>query len=76
MPGPKPAKKPKAKPVKYSDGTYSWIDGEDTLQVGTEIFVWLEVENEYKPEEAVTGLILEDGTTLDIDSEGKISYIS
>jgi hypothetical protein len=74
MAGPKPLKKPKPKPIKHSNGMYSFIDCEDTFAVGTEIFQWDELSEQYIEENAGTHT-LESGQDFEVDNEGKISNI-
>lgn len=74
MPGPKPPKKPKAKPVKHSSGSYSFIDCEEIFEVGTEIFQWSEEAQDYLHEDEGT-FTLESGQQFEVDNEGKISDI-
>lgn len=77
MPGPKPTKKPKAKPIKHASGVFSFIDCEDLFAVGTEIFQWDTTTEEYKKEDVGTYTIEADidVLTIDVDDDGKISNI-
>lgn len=74
MAGPKPPKKPKAKPIKHSSGMYSFLDCEDIFEVGTEIFQWDVVSEQYIKEDEGTHT-LESGQDFEVDNEGKISNI-
>lgn len=74
MAGPKPAKKPKPKPIKHASGNYSFIDAEDVFAVGVEIFQWDNTVSDYIKED-VGVHTLESGQQFDVNDEGQISNI-
>jgi hypothetical protein len=75
MAGPKPLKKPKPKPIKHSNGMYSFIDCEDTFAVNVEIFQWSEESEQFIKEDVGTHT-LEGGVTFEVDEDGKVSNIN
>jgi hypothetical protein len=65
--GPPTPKKPKAKGLQFMDGLFAYISCEDAVTTNTEIFAWVESENDYSPLESGTYTLLSGAEIVVVD---------